>query len=158
MNRMFALWAMLLLAGCATRPEWTSLDPKERYLIQYDQHTRIWIYDDGGSTAIYCKRDDQPFFSAFINSNSIYSGYHVWTDDKKPADGSAPPTHIQELDGSNYSSRYSRCTPEGSIIITDENGDGLADKKTEQKGLDLYHGTIDAVITTNSATQASPAM
>ena len=150
---------MLLLAGCSSQQQWTTLNPKERYLIQYDKHTRIWIYDDGGSTAIYCKRDEKPTFSAFINSNEVYSGYEVWTDDDAySADEGPPRGYAQELMGSNYSSRCIIDLPDGSIIITDDNGDGLADTKTEQRGLDVYHSTIETIVTTNSVTKANPAL
>mgnify|MGYP003594506876 CR=1 FL=1 len=157
MNRFIAILALLFLAGCTTQKEWTTLDPKDRYLIQRDTNTKIWIYNDGGYTTLYCLRDDKPTFAAHINPNDIYSAYFAWTNDATySADEGPPRGYAQELTGSNYSSRCIVDLPDGSIIISDDNGDGLADTKTEQRGLDIYHGTIDSIITTNSVTKASP--
>ena len=66
--------------------------------------------------------------------------------------------HGQELLGANFSSKCIVDSPDSSISIIDENGDGIADKKTEQRGLDIYHGTIETIVTTNSVKKASPAM
>ena len=159
MNRFIALLALLLIVGCTTQQEWTTLDPKERYLIQHDTNTIIWIYDDGGYTTFHCMRDDKPTFVVHVNSNEIFSAYFVWPGDAIfTGDESPPLSHGQELIGSNYNSRCAIELPDGSILITDDNGDGLPDKKTEQRGLDIYHSTIETIITTNSVTKARPAM
>ena len=159
MNRIIALGCVLLFAGCATQQEWTSLNPKERYLIQHDKNTKIWIYDDGGYTTLYCLRGNKPTFAAHINSNDIYSAYFVGTDEDAYSTDEGPLRgYAQELMGSNYSSRCIIDLPDGSIIITDDNGDGLADTKTEQRGLDVYHSTIETIVTTNSVTKANPAL
>ena len=161
MNRIASLGFLLLLAGCATRKEWVALDPKGSYSIQYDQRTRICIYDDGGSAAIYCRRDGKEIFTAFVGPDDVMSAYNVWAGDEQYMDENAPavpPSHIQELTGSNYASRCIVFTPTGSLVISDDDGDGLPDTKTEQKGLDVYHGTIETTVTTNSVAKARPAL
>ena len=148
---------MLIFAGCATQQEWTSLNPKERYLIQHDKYTKIWIYDDGGYTTLYCLRGDKPTIAVHINSNDIYSAYSVWTDNEAYSeDEGLPVIHGQELMGTNFSSKCFVDSPDSSISIIDDNGDGLADRKTEQKGLDVYHSTIETIVTTNSVTKVGP--
>lgn len=157
MNRFIAILALLLTVGCTTQKEWTTLDPQKRYLIQRDTNTKIWIYNDGGYTTLYCLRDEKPAFSASIISNEILSAFFIWTDnDAYSADEGPPRGYSQELIVSNYSSRCVIDLPDGSIIISDDNGDGFADTKTERRGLDIYHGTIDSIITTNSVTKARP--
>ena len=159
MNRFIAILALLLMVGCTTQKDWTTLDPKERYLIQRDTNTKIWIYDDGGYTTLYCLRGDKPTFAVHINSNEIYSAYSVWTDNEVYSEDEGPPViHGQELMGTNFSSKCLVDSPDSSISIIDDNGNGLADKKTEQRGLDIYHSTIETLITTNTVTKASPAM
>ena len=159
MNRFSAILALLLMVGCTTQKELTTLDPTERYLIQRDTNTKIWIYDDGGYTTLYCLRGDKPTFAVHINSNDIYSAYSVWTDNEAYSEDEGPPViHGQELMGTNFSSKCFFDSPDSSISIIDDNGDGLADKKTEQRGLDIYHSTIETIATTNSVTKASPAM
>ena len=159
MNRIIALGYMLMFAGCATHQEGTSLNRNARYLIQHDNNTKIWIYDDGGYTTLYCLQGDKPTFAVHINSNDIYSAYSVWTDNEAYSeDEGLTVIHGQELMGTNFSSKCFVYSPDRSISIIDENGDGLADKKTEQRSIDIYHSTIETIITTNSITKASPAM
>ena len=159
MNRFSAILALLLMVGCTTQKELTTLDPTERYLIRRDTNTIIWIYDDGGYTTLYCLRDDKPSFAVHINSNEIYSAYSVWTDNEAYSENEGPPViHGHELMGTNFSSICLVDSPDSSISIIDDNGDGLADKKTEQRGISIYHSTIETIITTNSVTKASPAM
>ena len=159
MTRFIAILALLLMVGCTTQKEWTTLNPKERYLIQRDTNTKIWIYDDGGHTTLYCLRGDKPTFAVHINSNDIYSAYSVWTVNEAYSEDEGPPViHGQELMGTNFSSKCLVDSPDSSISIIDDNGDGLADKKTEQRGLDIYHSTIETIITTNTVTKVSPAM
>ena len=159
MNRFIAILALLLMAGCTTQKEATTLDPAARYLIQRDTNTKIWIYDDGGYTTLYCLRGDQPTFAVHISSNDIYSAYSVWADNESCSEDEDPPViHGQELLGANFRSKCIVDSPDSSISIFDDNGDGIADKKTEQRGLDIYHGTIETIVTTNSVKKASPAM